>query len=255
MNRTKPLSGTYEWAGDTVNIQLGCEHNCRYCYARYDAVERFHKCSSEDWVKPVIKFDRDKKYPKYNGLVMFPSTHDITPKNIDVCMEVLHKLLAAGNRVLIVSKPHWPCVTRMCDNLSVFRDQILFRLTIGSTYNKVLEFFEPGAPNFTERISCLQYAHASGFETSVSAEPYLDPYVMNLVEAVSDWVSETIWIGRMNKIKRRLDLTDVTDDQMRKFVEPMLVASGDEFVKIIYELLKENPMIRWKDSVRKVMGI
>ena len=253
MKNTK--TGTKEWSTDSVNIQRGCEHSCRYCYARYNAVTWLKKCTAEQWLQPQLYHERiTQNYGKFDGTVMFPSTHDITPRNIEACMTVLKKLLAAGNRVLIVSKPHWPCVTRMCEELKEFREQILFRFTIGSTYDKVLEFWEPNAPNFAERISCLQYAFHAGYETSVSCEPYLDQWVLNLIEAVTDWVTETIWIGRMNKIKQRVDLTDVTDDQMRQFVEPMLVASGDEFVKLIYELLKEHPQIKWKDSVRAVMG-
>ena len=26
--------GTQEWAASNVNIQDGCEHDCRYCYAK-----------------------------------------------------------------------------------------------------------------------------------------------------------------------------------------------------------------------------
>jgi len=251
MNKT----GTWEWANWVINIQRGCEHDCRYCYARYDAVHRFHYCTLEQWRQPEIITKRvERTFSRRNGITMFPSSHDITPHNIEPCMEVLHKLLAAGNRVLIVSKPHWPCVTRMCEEFKEFRDQILFRFTIGSTYDKVLEFWEPGAPNFAERISALQYAFHAGYQTSVSCEPYLDAYICQLVEAVTDWVTETIWIGRMNKVKQRVDLAGVTDDQMRQFVVPMLVASGHMFVMMIVELLKDHPQIRWKDSIRAVIA-
>ena len=37
-------TGTKEWAKSNLNFQLGCEHGCRYCYAREMAVNRFKRC-------------------------------------------------------------------------------------------------------------------------------------------------------------------------------------------------------------------
>ena len=104
--------GAREWSAHSVNCCTGCSHDCLYCYARAMAV-RFRRVKEEDWKTEVVRqISVDKKYRKLNGRVMFPTSHDITPGNIDACLVVLKKLLAAGNDVLLVSKPHLECIRR-----------------------------------------------------------------------------------------------------------------------------------------------
>ncbi|RKY06326.1 MAG: hypothetical protein DRP56_07630, partial [Planctomycetota bacterium] len=105
-------TGIFEWADTSVNIQIGCEHDCRYCYARHRAVERFGYCKSQEaWKNPIVNFAKvNKGYKKNYGTVMLPSTHDITPLNLSEYLCVMRKLLDAGNNVLIVSKPHFDCI-------------------------------------------------------------------------------------------------------------------------------------------------
>jgi hypothetical protein len=43
---------------------------------------------------------------------MFPSSHDISPKNADLAIGFLEKMLKAGNDVLVVSKPHLDVVEK-----------------------------------------------------------------------------------------------------------------------------------------------
>ena len=37
----KKISGTKEWSIASVNCVTGCENDCRYCYARHDALTRY----------------------------------------------------------------------------------------------------------------------------------------------------------------------------------------------------------------------
>jgi DNA repair photolyase len=102
----KTVSGTEEWASVTVNCCTGCPHDCLYCYARHKAVNRYKRIKPGEW--PDVKVrqkDVLKRHGKYSGTVMFPTTHDIVPKNLYPCMMVLMNLLTTGNKVLIVSKP------------------------------------------------------------------------------------------------------------------------------------------------------
>ena len=133
-------TGTREWSDVSMNIQRGCEHGCLYCYARYDAVQRWKRCEAKHWPTPCIDEKKvDAAHLKtYRGVVMFPTTHDITPANLSQYLCVLRKLLDAGNRVLIVSKPHWECITVICNAHLEYKRQIEFRFTIGSTDEDVL---------------------------------------------------------------------------------------------------------------------
>lgn len=87
---------------------------------------------------------------------MFPSTHDITPKHLDLAIDFLKRLLGNGNKVLIVSKPSFECIKWICDSFVDYKDHILFRFTIGSTDNKTLKFWEPNAPDYSERKKALE---------------------------------------------------------------------------------------------------
>lgn len=252
MNNKK--TGTKEWAEDNINIQRGCEHGCRYCYARAFAV-RFHRCTVEQWLVPVIDNAKvDKNYGRHKGVVMFPSTHDITPRNLSECLCVLHKLLDAGNRVLIVSKPHWNCITLICETLMEYRSQIMFRFTIGSMNNEILKFWEPNAPGFKERQACLRYAYFQDYNTSVSCEPYLDSNVIGLYLAVKPYITNSFWVGKLRDFDSRVDMFDITSEQEEEFVKPLKAAQTDEAVREIYNQLAVERLVKWKDSIRKVIG-
>ena len=249
-------TGTKEWADHSMNIQRGCEHNCRYCYARYNAVDRFKTCEARHWPLPCIneaKVDMPHKR-KYDGGIMFPTTHDITSANLSQYLCVLRKLLDAGNDVLIVSKPHIECIDTICNFYAEYRDQIMFRFSIGSTSDDVLGFWKPNAPTFTERLTCLKLAFDRGFKTSVSCEPYLDAYAPHTYFTCRDFITDSFWVGKLRGFNSRVRLDDVTPAQMKKFVDMLKVILSDNIVKIIYRSLEGQPFIKWKDSIREVMG-
>jgi len=194
----KRISGTLEWAAKTANCCLGCSNGCKFCYARYDAINRWKTVASrEAWKKmTVIGNNVNKKHPKYKGTVMFPTTHDITPEVLDPCLKTIKNILVSGNDILIVSKPHLECVEKMCSELTEFKNHILFRFTIGALDNKILKFWEPGAPTFGERFNSLQHAFNAGFKTSVSCEPMLDSLGMvQLFDVLNPYVTDSIWIN------------------------------------------------------------
>lgn len=255
-------TGTYEWAKHTINIQRGCEHDCRYCYARYDAVTRRKQCTRQQWREPHIFTDRvDANYRRLKGRIMFPSTHDITQKNVAECLTVLHKLLETGNEVLIVTKPDYDVVALMVEALKRYQHRVAFRFTIGSTQNDVLKFWEPGAPSFDSRLKSLMCAFMEGYCTSVSCEPYLDAFPQHVFETCYDYLSYEqrqdgaggFWIGKLRRWDSRVDLSGATDEDIACYVTPLRAAQGDAFVHGLVRLLDGRKFIRWKDSIREVI--
>jgi hypothetical protein len=248
-------AGNYLWAAATVDIQLGCEHDCRYCCARHDAVTRFSRCSRQAWTMPLIDAARiDRDYPLYPGPVMFPSTHDITPKNINESLVVMRKLLEAGNEILIVTKPTLACVQLICEALRPWKSKVTYRFTIGSISEEVLAFWEPGAPNYEQRIKSLSCAYYEGYKTSVSCIPYLDAWPLHVYAACEPYLSESFWIGKILRWGSRLDLTGVTNEQLARFVEPLKTAQSDQFVRALAAVTQGKARIRWKDSIQEVTG-
>jgi len=163
-------------------------------------------------------------------------------------MCVLRKLLDADNDVLIVSKPHWDCITVICEALKKYQRQITFRFTIGSTKSDILKFWEPGAPSFQERLSCLQYAYQAGYNTSVSCEPYLDQHVVYTYTACKGWIADSFWIGKLRNFNSRVRIDDATEGQIIKYVDPLKAAMVDFVFKQMHRVLDGQPLIKWKDS-------
>ncbi len=245
--------GTSEWSVKTVNCCTGCSHDCRYCYAKGMAI-RFKQVTASQWpLERVREKDVIKRHKKYHGQVMFPSSHDITPNNLQACLKVLKNLLDAGNRVLVVSKPHLECIKKICDTLGSFKSQILFRFTIGACDDKILFFWEPNAPGYDERKQCLFYAYEAGFQTSVSVEPMLDSAnIDTLIGDLLPYVTHSIWIGTMNHLGR---LEKGSDMVLRRAINVIRHGQTDSIIKAIYGRHKNNPKIKWKAEIKKIVGI
>ena len=248
------IRGTREWAVAGVNCGTGCPHDCRYCYARYDKVVRKAEIGADRWPRFQVHPDLvNRQFPLFPGTVMFPTEHDINPHNLTACLTVLKNLLVAGNKVLVVTKPHLACVREMCRVLARWRKQVLFRFTITARDNTILRLWEPGAPCYEERCEALRYAFAQGYATSVSIEPMLEPeHIQELVEELMNHVNQTIWLGKMNKTSERVRIDSVElDNDLRRIRE----AQSDIMIRTIHARLRHHECIRWKESIKKVVGM
>ena len=262
-------TGTREWSEHSVNCCLGCSHGCLYCYARYAALHpRWGKPqigSGADWgiERPFPQAARPPRRSPYPGVVMFPTTHDITPGNLDACQNTLARLLEAGNQVLVVSKARRDGLGPLLPLLAGHKGQVEVRISIGALDERLRAFWEPGAPPFAERVAILKQFHAAGVPTSVSCEPLLDPpAARQLVEWVQPYVSGTIWIGMANKLRFRtawmFDPDLMTGESLlqdlRREIERLEAWQTPEKVRQVYESVKDNPKIRWKDSYRVALA-
>jgi DNA repair photolyase len=251
----RPPTGTQEWAASNVNIQDGCEHDCLYCYAKTMAI-RFKRATPASWKRPRLRQrDLDRGFTRRSGRIMFPTAHDITEKNIDECLSVLGRMLAAGNDLLIVSKPRLSCVKRLCEELAPYRAQIVFRFSIGSTDEAVLSYWEPGAPTFKVRLTCLQYAYAKDFQTSVSGEPMLDGDPDALVAAVRPFVTDSIWLGKINRLRQILPFNCPRNVEAVRRGEALITTQSAAAIHALYRRRRHDPMVKWKDSIKAVVGL
>lgn len=253
--KEKKVFGTEEWAVKTVNIINGCSHNCRYCYAKAMAVQ-YKRKTIDNWHIEEINLEQLKmKRKKTNGMVMFPSTHDITPENMSYAMELLQNLIDAGDKVLIVTKPHLSVIKQICEKFQTNKESILFRFTIGSNDSEVLKFWEIDAPDYEERKSCLEYAFNLGFSTSVSGEPMLDGKTPQLVNELLPYITDAIWLGKPNMLMSRLSFNGETDKQTISKAKELLALQSDAYIKSLYLMFKDCPKVKWKSNIKKVVDI
>jgi DNA repair photolyase len=207
-----------------------------------------------DWANCCdLSEEIDKSRPLYDGQVMFPAAHDIIPENLESCVKVLGKLLDAGNKVLIVSKPHLDCIQRLCREFYERRERILFRFTITARNSEILAFWEPGAPGYQERLMALRSCYERGFATSVSIEPMLHREdVVQMVYELLPYVSHSLWIGKMNRIDSRVSRGD---EQTLREIERISLGQSDQELRLLYEELGHLGRIRWKESIKEVLGL
>lgn len=206
MGKTK---GTLEWARQNFNISIGCENDCKYCYAKAMA-HRYGRVQRDDWYymqnKSCTKVDQQIKNLKKPSTdeselldIMFPSSHDLTVNNLELACYALSKILVKGYTVLIVTKPSLDVISEFLYRYQHNKSAILFRFTMTSGDDQALSFWETAAPRARERMLCLYLAYKAGFKTSVSIEPFLEDYsLISHIKQIHRYVTNDIWIGPMN---------------------------------------------------------
>ena len=249
--------GTYEWAISNANFINGCSHDCKYCYSKEMAI-RFKRKTPATWSKEVVNkssLNRTFHKPNKDGYIMFPSSHDVTPLHLDESLKFLRNMLAAGNKVLIVTKPHLSVIREICKEFKDYKEKILFRFTIGSVNSDILKFWEPNAPDYQERKQSVIYAYRHGFMTSLSCEPMLDANIDEVVNDLQKFVTDSIWIGKANFLIRRLTANHSTDKETIRKAHELIDLQSDDNIKKLYKRLSKNKKIKWKESVKKVVGL
>jgi hypothetical protein len=68
----------------------------------------------------------------------------------------------------------------------------------------------------------------------------------------STHVTESIWIGKLNNIRSRVSSVD---EQDRKAIQRIEQGQTDGRIREICDALKNHPLIRWKDSIKRVVGL
>ncbi|TFG25569.1 MAG: hypothetical protein EU529_00730 [Promethearchaeota archaeon] len=252
MSKARKITlGTKEWADSNVNCYSGCSNNCKYCYAKKMAI-RFNRKTNESWNEMVPNQKAiEKGYMKRKGRVMFPSSHDITEESLDNCLVVLEKLFKSGNNVLITTKPRFECIQVICKKFIKYKNLLQFRFTITSINNGLLEFWEPNAPLFEERLKSLKYAYEKGFKTSVSIEPFLDKNPFTLVEKLLPYITESIWVGKMNYMSS----SNINVNDKKYYYSIYEINSNKNLLEITKKALKFGKIIRLKDSIFNSLGL
>lgn len=243
--KTKPLFGVAQFAERRHNIQIGCEYGCFYCFAGANATGRFKW--TRNWTQPVINEAEVNKGWRYVPVrIMFPTSHDITPLNLDEYLTTAKKILETGRELLVVTKPNLDCTRVLCKELAPFRDQIVLRFTITSCDYQITRRWEPNSPLYGERMECLIHAFEQVYNTSVLIEPLLDPDPFKIVADVDSFVTDTIWIGMMKHGRSRMRHNRVTDPLLYDLHDELMSYHHEHWDEFI-DALKDNPRVRWKD--------
>lgn len=186
---------------------------------------------------------------------MFPTTHDIAPDNVVDSIIAIESLLDKRNKVLIVTKANTEAIYQIVEyfNEPKAKENLEFRITIGSPDDYVLIEWEPNAPRYLDRLKSLRILHKNGFKTSVSAEPLLcecDRFYV-LYREVQPYITDGIWIGKMNNCLSRVRM-NTSSFEYDRMVRELMAYQCDANILSLYEQYKDDPTVKWKDSIRAV---
>ena len=73
-----------------------------------------------------------------------------------------------------------------------------------------------------------------------------------LVDDLLPLVTDAIWIGKMNRIRHCVDFSD---EAVKKAVQIIEAGQTVENIKAIYARHKDNPKIKWKKEIKKIVGL
>jgi hypothetical protein len=73
-----------------------------------------------------------------------------------------------------------------------------------------------------------------------------------LIGDLLPYVTHSIWIGKMNHLGRFKKDSDMV---LRQAIKDIERGQSDVIIKSIYERHKDNPLIRWKAEIKKVVGL
>jgi hypothetical protein len=252
MNHLRVPPKRYDVSYYSYNCGIGCSHNCRYCYSADFFVQERIISNRTEWAVEIPNSRKINIHLQVDKAIQFPSAHDITPDYLDTYCQTLTNILEAGNRVLLVSKPHVDCIGHICREFQEYRGQMEMRFTIGSLNPELTSYWEPGAPLPEERMRALAHATEQGFQTSVSMEPML----AGREDAIATFTgllpltNGTIWIGMMNGLDKRMVIS--TEEDQARYDEIARLQSREEMIALYQDLVAE-PQVRWKDSIKDLV--
>ncbi len=183
----------------SLNPYIGCQHNCRYCYAKF--IKKF-TAHSEEWGDfvdakinaPELLLTEIKK--KKVGSIWLSGI-------CDPYQPIEEKYRLTRNCLEILIEHVWP-VTIQTKSPLILRDLDLLKdsekvevcFTITTADERIRKIFEPNAPPIEERINALHKLHKEGIKTHVMIAPLLLG-AENLVKELKGKVDYVI-IDKMN---------------------------------------------------------
>lgn len=184
-----------------INAYTGCEHNCRYCYARL-FMRRYsgHKEPWGDFVDAKINapdvLNKQLRKAK-RGTVWVSSVCDPyqpLEATFGLTRRCLEELLRVQFPVNIQTKSS--LVVRDRDLFQQFED-IDITLTIATDREKMARLFEPKASPLRDRLEALEVLCRAGVKTSVFIGPILPGNPDRLASLLEGLVGRAL-IDRMN---------------------------------------------------------
>lgn len=217
----EPKGEAREYAPLAVNLRVGCEHGCLYCYgplAFRKKRDAFH-ANVRTRQNALEMLEHDAKILRENGddrqMLLSFATDPYSPN------ETKTGLTRKAIEILIDNRLRFTVLTkggsraaRDFDLLAEY-DKCSFGTTLVFASQEDADHWEPDAASIADRIETLKAANERGIRTWVSMEPVIDPaQAISLVKMLHPVVSH--WkIGKLNynkDVSSKVDWPDFKAD-------------------------------------------
>ncbi len=180
-----------------INQYVGCEHACRYCYARFMCKwKKYGKWGS--WIEIKENAPELVKDKYVDGWICMSSVSDAyqpIEKKIELTRKVLENM---DKRIKLSILTKSDLVTRDIDLFRSF-ESIEVGLTVNGFKGKVKQLFEPNSPTHEKRIDALKKLKDHGIRTYGFISPVI-PYLVdveNIINETKKFV-DYFWIEILN---------------------------------------------------------
>lgn len=183
-----------------INPYIGCEHGCKYCYARF--MKRFTN-HPEPWGEFVdvkinaLELIKNKKYDKkYITISSVCDPYQPIEKKYELTKKILEKLIPLQPHIDILTKSD--LVIRDIGLLKQFKDSMV-AMSFSMLDENLRKQLEPGAPSADKKIAALKELYKNNIHTVVFISP-LFPEITEWKEIIlktKDFVHE-FWFENLN---------------------------------------------------------
>jgi len=179
----------------TINLTLGCAHNCIYCYARgYSMYPGDQKITLYNNTPQKLEneLSRKKKKPHY---VYFSPSSDLfqpVPEVQEICYRVLEILLSRRIGIAFLTKGRIPDNTIKL--LSKHADLVRSQIGLISVDEPTRQVFEPDAASVENRIQQMQELIDAGVNVEARMVPII-PGVTDNDDHLADYFNRISRIG------------------------------------------------------------
>jgi DNA repair photolyase len=197
--RSKTILSASKIQDYVINPYVGCQHGCRYCYARYIKKFTGHKEAWGDFIdikinaSDLLQIEIKKKKRGRVWVSGLCDPYQPLERKYQLTRRCLSILV--DNKWPVSVQTRSPLVLRDIDILKRGEDfEVGFSITTAD--DAIRKIFEPVAPSVRERIDALEELHTSGIRTFVMIAPML-PGAEDLPSALTGKV-DSILVDRLN---------------------------------------------------------
>ena len=201
--RAKTIITKTKLGGDyVINPYIGCQHGCKYCYAKF--MKRFtgHKEPWGDFVDvkvnaaDLIPEDTDKYRDKYILIGSVTDPYQPIENRYELTRKILEKLLPMQPHLSILTKSD--LIVRDIDLIKQFRDCTV-AISLSMLDEKFRRQLEPVPPEADRKFKALKKLHDSGIKTVLFISPIFPGFTewKEMVKETKFFVDE-YWFENLN---------------------------------------------------------